>query len=127
MPKITSPTGLTAKQQRYVAEYLVDLNQKQAAIRAGYSERTSAKIASELMQKPHVRAAIDADQRRIARKLDLQAEDVLREVVHLAMFDPADLIIVKRPADIAKLPEEVRRAIVGWSWDRQGRFTVKLA
>src|SRR4030095_16301516 len=57
MPKVTSPSGLTAKQERFIAEYLVDLNQKQAAIRAGYSERTAAKIASELMQKPHVRAA----------------------------------------------------------------------
>jgi len=33
---------LTAKQQSFIAEYLVDLNATQAAIRAGYSENTAS-------------------------------------------------------------------------------------
>jgi phage terminase small subunit len=31
------------------------------------------------------------------------------------------------PQDIPNLPEEVRRAIVGWGWDKAGNFTLKLA
>jgi phage terminase small subunit len=58
---------------------------------------------------------------------DVKATDVLREIQRLAMFDPADLTEVKSPADIKALPEHVRRAIVGWGWDRQGRFTIKTA
>jgi len=51
-------TRLTAKQARFVDEYLVDLNATQAAIRAGYSERTADKIASEALRKPAVAAAV---------------------------------------------------------------------
>ncbi len=36
--------GLTAKQQRFVEEYLIDLNATQAAIRAGYSSKTAYSI-----------------------------------------------------------------------------------
>jgi len=42
---------LTAKQQSFIAEYLVDLNATQAAIRAGYSENTAAAIGSENLTK----------------------------------------------------------------------------
>jgi phage terminase small subunit len=41
--------GLTPKQQRFVAEYLVDLNGKQAAIRTGYSAKTAEQQASRLL------------------------------------------------------------------------------
>ena len=43
---------LTAKQARFVEEYLVDLNGTQAAIRAGYSPKTAAATASRLLRKP---------------------------------------------------------------------------
>ena len=40
---------LNPKQQRFVDEYLIDLNGKQAAIRAGYSEKTAEVQASRLL------------------------------------------------------------------------------
>ncbi|MFR7383035.1 MAG: terminase small subunit, partial [[Clostridium] leptum] len=43
---------LTAKQQRFVDEYLIDLNATQAAIRAGYSEKTAFSIGTENLRKP---------------------------------------------------------------------------
>ncbi len=43
---------LTAKQQRFCEEYLIDLNATQAAIRAGYSKKTAGTISTENMQKP---------------------------------------------------------------------------
>ena len=46
---------LTAKQQRFVEEYLVDLNATQAAIRAGYSKKTAEQQAYQLLQKTSVR------------------------------------------------------------------------
>lgn len=49
---------LTEKQQRFVDEYLVDLNGTQAAIRAGYSPKTAHVIASENIRKPYLAAAI---------------------------------------------------------------------
>ena len=50
---------LTAKQQRFIEEYIVDCNATQAAIRAGYSEKTAAVIAAENLIKPKIKKAID--------------------------------------------------------------------
>jgi phage terminase small subunit len=51
---------LTAKQQLFVDEYLVDLNASAAARRAGYSEKTARAIGIENLTKPAIRAAVDA-------------------------------------------------------------------
>ena len=46
--------NLTPKQQRFVEEYLIDLNATQAAIRAGYSEKTADSIGLQLLRKTQV-------------------------------------------------------------------------
>lgn len=56
---------LTAKQQRFCDEYLIDLNATQAAIRAGYSEKTAAVIANENLRKPYISEYIE---KRMAEK-----------------------------------------------------------
>jgi phage terminase small subunit len=71
---------LTPKQAAFVAEYLIDLNSTQAAIRAGYSARTADRIGPELLGKTCVAAAIlEAGQKRAA-KLGRTAEDVVRDI-----------------------------------------------
>lgn len=50
---------LTAKQRRFCDEYLIDLNATQAAIRAGYSERTARVIGQENLLKPAIKEYID--------------------------------------------------------------------
>jgi phage terminase small subunit len=118
--------ALTPKQERFVAEYLIDLNATQAATRAGYSAKTANEQGARLLANVSVRSALQEAMERRTKRLEATADDVLREITRLAMFDPADLTNVKGPEDIKALPEDVRRAIVGWSWDRQGRFTVKM-
>lgn len=76
--------GITDKQERFIAEYLVDGNATRAATVAGYSERTAARIGSELLTKPLVKAALDASRKRIAAKLELTAEKVLADIVRVA-------------------------------------------
>ncbi len=49
---------MTAKQQRFCDEYLIDLNATQAAIRAGYSEKTARVIAAENLSKPNIQEYI---------------------------------------------------------------------
>lgn len=83
MPKKTS-TALTAKQERFVGEYLADANATRAAIAAGYSERMAGKIGWELLQKPGIKAALDAGRQRIAKRLDLTAEKVLADIARVA-------------------------------------------
>ena len=53
-----SELELTPRQQRFCEEYLVDLNGTQAAIRAGYSERTANRQATRLLSKDHVVATV---------------------------------------------------------------------
>ena len=62
---IVAEKKLTAKQQRFCDEYLIDLNATQAAIRAGYSEKTARVIGQENLLKPAIKEYID---QRMAEK-----------------------------------------------------------
>jgi phage terminase small subunit len=103
---------LEPKQEMFCREYIIDLNATQAAIRAGYSEHTARQIASELLSKPHVQAEIQRLADKRAAKLDLKAEDVLREVMRLAMVDISEAFNEDGSLKpIKEIPVEVRRAI----------------
>lgn len=69
---------LTAKQQRFCDEYLIDLNATQAAIRAGYSEKNARNIASENLAKPNIREYIDARMAEKNKELIADQDEVLR-------------------------------------------------
>lgn len=56
---------LTAKQERFIQEYLIDLNATQAAIRAGYSKKSARQVGTENLSKPSIKQAIDERLRRI--------------------------------------------------------------
>jgi len=78
----------TPRQERFVKEYLVDLNATQAAIRAGYSEKTARQTASENLSKPYIAEAIAEGFKKLQRKTGRSAEDVvndLREVTKRCM------------------------------------------
>lgn len=72
--------ALTAKQQAFVNEYLVDKNATQAAIRAGYSAKTAASIGEENLRKPEIRAAVDEALAKIAEKTETEAEWIRRRL-----------------------------------------------
>lgn len=73
-------TGLTPKQARFVAEYLKDQNATQAAIRAGYSERTAKQQGSRLLTNADVVAAVGKGQQKVARKAEVTVESLAREL-----------------------------------------------
>ncbi len=78
---------MTPKQQRFVAEYLIDLNATQAAIRAGYSAKTAQAIGSENLRKPLVAEAIEEGKRQQLESAGLSAAKVLAEYRKLAFSD----------------------------------------
>lgn len=82
---------LTAKQQRFVEEYLVDLNASAAARRAGYSVRTADAIGRENLGKPTVAAAIAALQQARSERTKIDADWVLRQLAAEKAADLADL------------------------------------
>lgn len=71
--------GLTPKQARFVSEYLKDQNATQAAIRAGYSEKTANQQGSRLLANVGVAAALRKKQTRVARKAEITVESLARE------------------------------------------------
>jgi phage terminase small subunit len=71
------PKTLTPKQQRFVDEYLIDGNGTQAAIRAGYSEKTAYSIANENLNKPEIAAAIQLAMDQRAERTQIDADFVL--------------------------------------------------
>jgi phage terminase small subunit len=78
---------LNAKQARFVAEYLIDLNGAEAAKRCGYSPRTAASQASRLLTDVNILTAVKAGQEAQIQKADLSAVRVLEELRRLAFVD----------------------------------------
>jgi phage terminase small subunit len=79
--------ALTAKQQRFVDEYLTDLNATQAAIRAGYSEKTARSISNENMTKPDIQAAIAKGMQARSGRTEITQDMVLRELAKIGFSD----------------------------------------
>lgn len=78
---------LTEKQKRFCEEYLVDLNATQAAIRAGYKEKTARSSASENLTKPDIQQYLREliDQR--SERTGITADTVLLELERIALSD----------------------------------------
>lgn len=79
-----STSKLTAKQQRFVEEYLVDLNATQAAIRAGYAPKAAKVTACRMLTRANVAAAIVKHQKRPREKTELNEAWVLRNLQEIA-------------------------------------------
>jgi len=104
--------SLNRRQKAFVAEYLKDLNASQAALRAGYSARTARSIGTENLQKPAIKAAIEAAITKRAERVEVKTDDVLRELLRLGLSDAADAFSPSgQLLAIRDMPLEVRRAI----------------
>lgn len=82
---------LTAKQQRFCEEYLIDLNATQAAIRAGYSAKTAKQIGGENLTKPDVKRHIMTLKGKRSEKTGIDAAWVLSRLAEDLEADLADL------------------------------------
>lgn len=70
---------LTNKQEMFCAEYLIDLNATQAAIRAGYSEKTAKDIGCENLAKPNIQAKLAVLMKERSEKTKIDAAWVLTQ------------------------------------------------
>lgn len=78
---------LSPKQQRFVEEYLIDLNGAQAAIRAGYSPKTAQEQSSRLLSNVKVAEAVAAAKQERAERTGITADRVLLELARLGLSD----------------------------------------
>jgi phage terminase small subunit len=82
---------LTPKQQRFVEEYLIDLNATQSAIRAGYSAKRKDQAGFELLRNPEIAQAIAIAQEERSRETKIDAAWLLKRLAAEAEADAADL------------------------------------
>jgi len=78
---------LTAKQKCFVQEYLVDLNATQAAIRAGYSEKTAYSAGQRLLKNVEVQKAITKAKAKRSNRTEITADRVLQELARIGFAD----------------------------------------
>lgn len=83
--------SLNIKQQRFCEEYIIDFNGTQAAIRAGYSEKTSYSISSENLKKPEIQQYIATLISKVSKKTEITAERVAAEFAKIAFSSIAHL------------------------------------
>lgn len=83
---------LTAKQKRFIEEYLIDLNATQASIRAGYSPETAKEIGCENLTKPNIKNEIDKAIAERSKRTGINQDRVLREIAKIAFVNPSDVI-----------------------------------
>ena len=107
MPKLTD------KQTAFVREYLVDLNATQAAIRAGYSERTASRIGPQLLGKTWVREAIEKAQAKRARRVEVTQDYVLSNLVEVVERTMQRAPVLDRKGE--QVTDEEGRAV--WMFD----------
>ena len=84
--------ALTDKQEMFCREYLIDLNATQAAIRAGYSEKTANRTASENLSKPDVQNRIAELKVQRNEQVNIDAAYVLRRLVEIDEMDVLDIM-----------------------------------
>lgn len=82
---------LTPKQQRFVEEYLVDLNATQAAIRSGYSQKTAGAVGHENLKKPEIAKAIAAGREKQSKRTEINADWLLKRLADEVDADQAEL------------------------------------
>ena len=86
---------LTAKQIRFVDEYMVDFNATQAAIRAGYKAKTAHVIGAENLRKPKIAEEIARRQKDLQRRTEVTQERVVKELARVAFADATDYVGVE--------------------------------
>jgi phage terminase small subunit len=102
-----SEVKLTAKQEKFCQEYMVDLNATQAALRSGYSEHSSKQIGTENIAKPAIQARIAELQKKASKKVEVTVEMLLQEYKRIGFGDPRKIITWSGDTSILKPSDEL--------------------
>lgn len=83
---------LTDKQQRFVEEYLIDLNATQAAIRAGYSVKTANEQGARLLANVSIQQAISERMAERSKRTGVNQDRVVLELAKIAFVRMTDVV-----------------------------------
>ena len=73
-------SGLAPKQRRFCEKYVACLEAKQAAIEAGYTERSATVTSTRLMKRPEVQECIAKLQAKLAARNKINEDDIVRKL-----------------------------------------------
>lgn len=105
---------LSAKQKMFIDQYLVDYNATQAAIRAGYSEKTARAVGHENLTKPDIKKAIQERQEELLKEIRENQYRTVKQLQALVHFDIRNLYDDKgNLKPIAELDEDTASALAG--------------
>lgn len=114
-PKAAKLEDLTDKMQLFVKEYPLDLNPKQAAIRAGYSPSSATQMAAKMLNNPKVTQALRIELAKRAQAAEIDAKKVLYELALIAFSDPGDMFDLDgKLLHVKDMPEAIRKSIAGF-------------
>ena len=118
------------RQQRFVEEYLIDLNGYRAAVRAGYAEKWARHIASRLLRKPEIAAAVEKAKEERRERLRITADRVLAELARLAFADIGRFLVRDEQGlwltDTSELSPDDRAAVAAIEVSADGKGRVRL-
>jgi phage terminase small subunit len=103
---------MNSKQKAFASEYVIDYNATQAAIRAGYSERSAYSQAHELLKKPEIQATIRELEADSSMRTAITKDMVIKELARVAFVDPRRLFEENGTAkDITMLDDDTAAAL----------------
>lgn len=143
--------GLTLKQAAFAREYVIDFSAKDAAQRAGYSDRTATQIGYQQLQNPFVKAEVARLTKEKADRASIQADEIVEALAHIVRANICDVMewgmvpVVDqqgepvtapngmrleaprvRVFDSSTLAPEVRSAVAAVGMSDKGTLTVKM-
>lgn len=83
---------MNERERLFVKEYLIDLNGKRSAIRAGYTKSTAARTAGALLRKTDIAAAVAAGKEQRASRRQMLSDRVIDELARMAFSDLRDFV-----------------------------------
>lgn len=85
---------LTIKQKKFADEYIISGNATQAAINAGYSEKTARKIGSENLTKPDIKSYIDERMKKLEEEAIADQAEVLKFLTRIMRDEEKEEVLV---------------------------------
>ena len=107
------PRPLSEKQRLFIKEYLVDLNATQAAIRAGYSEKTAYSAGQRLLKHVEVQKAVTKAQAERSQRVEVTQDYVINNLVEIVERTMQRAPVLDRKGE--QVTDEEGRAV--WTFD----------
>ncbi len=115
---------LTPKQEKFCQEYIVDLNGTQAAIRAGYSQKTAYSMAEKLLKKPEIKAKVAQSRKEQESRTTIDADWAIQRYGEIANFKIEDVVsfngsqVIFKP--MSEWTPDAKGAVSSLKLDRNG-------